>query len=436
MPNEQFFDVAVVGAGPAGIAAAVRAAAAGARVAVIDESPRAGGQIWRHRAGGKIPAAARRWLDRFSAAGVTVHAGTTVLDVVREDDGRFALGIEHAGAGSVIFAGAVVLATGARERFVPFPGWTLPGVYGVGGVQALLKCGTDFTGKRVVLSGSGPLLLPVAAALRSAGARVALVAEQAPFARVAAFGMGLWRKPAAIVEAVRYRAGFLTTPYRMGTWISEARGKESVREVVVTNGRSSRTIPCDVVGTGFGLVPSTELARLLGCAMRGDVVAVDQGQQTSVPKVFCAGEPTGVGGVDLALVEGELAGAHAGALASGREEHADLSALRDERTRLRRLADAMNDAFALRVELRSLAQPSTIVCRCEDVPLSAIDPTWTPRQAKLYTRTGMGPCQGRICGGALEVIHGWPADSVRLPTAPVLLGTLASPADAGSRSQA
>ena len=412
-------DVAVVGAGPAGIAAAVRASEVGARVVVLDESPRPGGQIWRHRAGGYVPAAARRWLDRLAGSSATVLAGRSVIDVVAVDGG-FALGIEGADAPRTVHARTVVLATGARERFLPFPGWTLPGVAGIGGVQALLKAGTSFDGKRAVLAGSGPLLLPVAAALRSAGARVLLVAEQAPFARVAAFGAGLWRRPRAIVEAARYRSGFLGTPYRTGTWVVEAHGDGALRSVVVTDGRTRRTIECDVLGTGYGLVPSTELARLLGCETRDGLVVVDAAQGTTVPGVYCAGEPTGVGGVDLALVEGEIAGLQAASTGAAPQD----GALRAQRGRLRALAGAMDRAFAPRPELRALATPDTIVCRCEDVRLGAIDPAWAPRQAKLYTRAGMGPCQGRICGAALEHLCGWPADTVRPPTAPTSFASL------------
>jgi NADPH-dependent 2,4-dienoyl-CoA reductase/sulfur reductase-like enzyme len=414
-------DVAVIGAGPAGIAAAARAAEAGARVVVLDESPHAGGQIWRHRAGYAPPAAARRWLARLERSGAQLLAGTSVVDARPGGDGVL-LGTERGGAAGRVSAGALVLATGARERFLPFPGWTLPGVIGVGGAQALLKAGTSFAGKRVVLSGSGPLLLPVAAALAADGARVALVAEQAPLARVGAFAAGLWRRPSALVEAARYRARFLRTPYRTGTWVSEARGEGAVREVLVTDGRATDAIACDVLCTGFGLVPNTELPRALGCAVRGGVVAVDADQATDVPRVWCAGEPTGIGGVDLALAEGEIAGL----AAVGRGDEA--RGLHARRDRLRALAEAMERAFAPRDELRALARPDTVVCRCEDVPLGAIARGWTPRQAKLYTRAGMGPCQGRVCGSALAFLHGWPADAVRPPSEPALVSTLVATA--------
>jgi NADPH-dependent 2,4-dienoyl-CoA reductase/sulfur reductase-like enzyme len=411
------YDVAVVGGGPAGIAAAVCAAERGARVVLLDESPRVGGQIWRHRDAGTLPTVARRWMARLERSTAEVRTGTTVHDAIRDAAG-LALGTERDGVAGVIRTITAVVATGARERFLPFPGWTLPGVMGIGGAQALLKSGLSFRGKRVVIAGSGPLLLPVAAWLANDGARVALVAEQAALRDVGHFALGLWRRPGTMLQAARYRSAFLGTPYRTGTWVTEARGDGAVREVVVTDGRASRTIACDVLCIGHGLVPNTELARLLGCATRGGAVVVDERQQTTRAGIFCAGEPTGIGGVDLALVEGEIAALCA--LGGDREA----ARLDGRRRRLAATAAAMERAFAPRAELRTVATADTIVCRCEDVRLGEIDHRWSPRQAKLYTRAGMGPCQGRVCGAALEFLHGWPADSVRPPVAPVLLSTL------------
>lgn len=412
-------DVVVVGAGPAGIAAAVRAAESGRRVVVADESSSAGGQIWRHPPHHAPPVAARSWLARLERSGARVLAGTSVIDAQGDDRGGFVLVGERHDAIVTMRASQVILATGARERFLPFPGWTLPGVVGIGGAQALLHAGMEVAGRSVVIAGSGPLLLPVAASLRAAGARVRLVAEQAPMGRVAAFVAGLWRRPDALLDAARYRARFLGTPYRVGWWVSEARGTSAVREVVVTDGRRSRVIECDLLCTGHGLVPNTELPRLLGCAVERGAVVVDDEQRTSVSGVLCAGEPTGIGGVDLAIVEGEVAGL----CAAGRSGEA--RGLFGRRARLRRLAMAMEHAFAPRAELRGVVTNETIVCRCEDVAFGAVRADWSPRQAKLYTRAGMGPCQGRVCGPALSFLCGWPADAVRAPIEPARLDTLA-----------
>ncbi|MEO8563123.1 MAG: FAD/NAD(P)-binding oxidoreductase [bacterium] len=419
--NREFdADVAVIGAGPAGIAAATRAAEAGARVVIVDESPNVGGQIWRHRPGAAAPTGAIRWLARLERSGARVLAESTVFDLHRDDRDGFVVAFERAGAPGELRARALVLATGARERFLPFPGWTIPGVIGVGGAQALLKAGASVRGKTIVIAGSGPLLLPVAASLVHAGAHLALVAEQAPARRVASFAVGLWRRPAALRDAVRYRAGFLRVPYRLGEWVTEARGASVLTSVVMTDGRSSRAIPCDLLCVGFGLVPNTELPRHVGCSIADGVVRVDDRQATSVQGVFCAGEPTGIGGVDLALVEGEIAG-----LCAAEQGGAASSPLRARRARLRRLAAEMDRAFALRDELRRLPTAETIVCRCEDVAYGALYRDWSPRQAKLYARAGMGACQGRVCGPALEFLLGWDGDAViRAPVTPTLLGAM------------
>lgn len=432
VPRQTRTDMAVVGAGPAGIAAAVRAAGTGARVVVLDDGMRPGGQIWRHRTRAALPRPARRWLEALDRSGATLLCRASVVDASAGfqllADIRPAQPSPDAEpvAGAhpeplIVQAGRVILATGARERFLPFPGWTLPNVVGVGGAQALLKSGASFAAKRVVIAGSGPLLLPVAAALAQAGARITIVAEQASPGTVRRFGLGLWPSPGKVVQAVRYRVGFRSARYVWGTWATRAAGDATVQEVTLTNGRRTWTEPCDLLCTGYGLVPSIELARLFGCDVENGRVAVDELQRTSVPNVYCAGEPTGVGGVDASLVEGEIAGL----AAAGRAGEAEgRFAARD---RLRRFAERLDAAFAPRDALRCLADGDTVVCRCEDVAYGRLRPEWSIRQAKLYTRAGMGPCQGRVCGPALEHLFGWGADAVRPPVAPVSVATLLRP---------
>ena len=425
-------DVAVIGGGPAGIAAAAHAAEGGARVVLLDESPRIGGQIWRHSSEAALGPLARRWIDRLRRSGATVHTATSVVDVHRNEQGWLVLA-EGSDAPCLVRAQAVVLATGAREGFLAFPGWTLPGVIGVGGAQALLKAGMPFAGKRVVIAGSGPLLLPVASALRANGAKLLLVAEQASGQAVRGFAASLWRRPRALLQAARYRARFFEARYRTNTWVVAARGGERLEAVELSDGRRTWTTTCDVLCAGFGLVPNTELARLIGSSVSDGAVEVDSRQQTSRQGVFCAGESTGVGGVDLALVEGAIAG-----LAAAGSERGVQPLVR-KRERLRAFTVTMDRVFAPRAELRALATPETIVCRCEDVVCGAIDRNWSPRQAKLYTRVGMGPCQGRVCGAALQFLYGWPADSVRLPAEASRYATLladvgrsATPTDRGA----
>ena len=417
--DELFCDVAIVGAGPAGIAAACRVADAGRAVVVLDEGLGPGGQIWRPKLGGAQPKVARQWIARLEATRAVVRESTSVYDISREPSGEFVLHAESAGRAVSVRASNVILATGARERFLPFPGWTLPNVLGIGGAQALLKTGLDVAGKRVVIAGSGPLLLPVAASFANAGAKLLLVAEQATAARVRRFATSLWRRPKTLIQAATLRSAFLRTRYAMGTWVRSASGSDAVREVTVTDGRTSETLGCDLLCVAFGLVPNTRLARLVGCEVANGTVRVDATQETSIPNVYCAGEPTGIAGVDMALVEGEIAGLAA-------VGHSVPQRLAARRAALEREMTLLDAAFALRPDVTSLAQPDTIVCRCEDVRLRDLDARWTSRQAKLYTRAGMGPCQGRVCGAALESMLGWSQDSVRPPVQPARLDAFLS----------
>jgi thioredoxin reductase len=412
------FDVAVIGGGPAGIAAAVSAAGSrrDARVVLIDEGFAPGGQIWRTGPGATAPRIANQWIRRLQASGAEIRSQCSVVDLHRDGD-EFRIQCELDGTSTAITSRAIVLATGARERFLPFPGWTLPNVMGIGGAQALLKAGASFRGKRIVIAGSGPLMLPVAASLTAAGGRLLLVAEQARAKGVARFTASLWRSPWRLAQAALLRARFVRARYAMGTWVKRASGDSVLRAVTITDGTREREVECDVLCAGFGLAPNSELARLLGCAVEDRCVVVDDAQRTTIPGVFCAGEPTGVGGVERSLIEGEIAGlAASDAPVPARS--------RARRATEHRYAKALSEAFTLRDELRDLATDDTIVCRCEDVRMRDLRPEWTARQAKLYTRAGMGACQGRICGAALECVMRWAPDSVRPPIQPARLGTL------------
>ena len=416
-------DVLVIGGGPAGIAAASRAAELGAQTLLVDEGFGPGGQIWRSSHDGRRTGAARRWVGRLARSGATVRSSASVIDIDSAGDRFRVLADIHATEGVLsIDAAKIVLATGARELFLPFPGWTLPNVFGVGGGQALMKSGMPVKGKRVVVAGTGPLVLAVAASFASHGARVEIGAEQAPRARVARFAAGLWRAPLRAGQALALRAQIFATRYLTGTWVSAAAGSSRIESVSLTDGRGTRAIECDILCTAFGLLPNVELPRFAGCAVGGNGVVVDERQATSVSGIFCAGEPTGIGGVELSLVEGEIAGAVAtGALPNPR--------LLAARARLRRDADVLAGTFALRPELVHLANEDTIACRCEDVRLGDLDRAWTFRQAKLYTRIGMGPCQGRICGAALECLWGWPRETPRPPIQPARVSALLGAAD-------
>ena len=408
-------DVLVIGAGPAGIAAACTAAEAGLRVDVIDDNPAAGGQIWR---GGAPQATA--WLDRLARSGASLHPATSVIDVVPREAGPPAV-ITRAADVSVWQARTIVLATGARERFLPFPGWTLPGVVGAGGLQALVKQGLEVRGRRIVIAGTGPLLLAVAELLVARGATVVAVAEQARLSRLIRFAAALVGHPAKLVQAAGIRRA-IGPVLRTGTFPLAVRPERDAVVVTLASGRSGRErrddIPCDVVACGFGLVPNVEIARALGCDVHAGGITVDGFGATTVSGVVAAGECTGVGGVDKSLVEGRIAGL----VAAGRRDQAG-PMVREQR-RWRRFAAALDEAFALDRRLAGLATADTVFCRCEDVVAGRLACHRSWREAKLMTRIGMGPCQGRVCGPAAETLFGWSPEDVRPPFSPVPLGDL------------
>ena len=404
-------DVLVVGAGPAGLAAAWRAVESGLRVSVVDDNPSAGGQIWRGEQAKPSSPEAEAWFERIRSVDIQMISGARVF---QQPETGILLAETSEGVCQLQYK-SLVLATGARERFLPFPGWTLPNVMGAGGLQALVKTGLPIEEKRVVVAGSGPLLLAVAAYLRRRGAEVLLIAEQASSVQLVKFGFSLVGKSSQAFELKRQLKG---VPYRSGCWVSAAHGREKLESVTLVRRGKREQVACDYLACGYHLVPNTELAELLGCGLERGHVRVDEFQQTSVWQIYSAGEATGIGGLELSLVEGEIAGL---AAAGKREDARKLFPIREKQ---RRFAKTLSRTFALRDELKNLAQPDTIVCRCEDVTFERLRAHRSWRAAKLQTRCGMGPCQGRVCGGAVEFLFGWRAESVRPPALPVRVESL------------
>ena len=413
------FDVVVAGAGPSGMAAAASASASGCRVCLIDDNAAAGGQIWRGFEGTTTSEEAgagsyARLKQSLLGSRVELRTGARVVAQLSSN----VLRVESEIGCTDIGYQRLVLATGARERFLPFPGWTLPGVMGAGGLQAMVKSGLPVNDKRVVIAGSGPLLLAVADALTRHGARVFGIFEQAPVSRLIGFGAHLSAHPGKLWQGVQYRIATRSTPYRTRSWVTQAHGDGRLRAVTVSVNGSMRTIECDYLGYGFHLIPNLELPRLLGCEIESGYVRVDSTQKTTVEGVFAVGEPTGVGGLDKALYEGQIAG-----LACANRAATHLFAKRD---RLIRFARALDYAFTPCPELSRLATPETLICRCEDVPRRALETKHNWREAKLHTRCGMGPCQGRICGPATEFLWGWDSERVRPPIIPARISTVAA----------
>lgn len=411
--------VVVVGAGPAGMQAALTAVASGAEVTLVDGSAYPGGQIWRGEQTRSRTASAL--FQNLRSSNVRLLFGCRIVDA---PEPGLLLGAAE-GKAELLPYDRLIVATGAREIFLPFPGWTVPNVFGVGGIQALVKGGLGVSGKRVMIAGSGPLLWSVAAFLRGRGAEIPVIAEQAPFARLVQFSAALRFLPGKIPEAIGLARSLIGTGIRTGCYPIRAHGTDRLSAVTLRSGPQEWTVNCDYLACGFGFAPNLELPLLLGCVLRDGFVAVDEWQQTSVPRVYCAGEPTGIGGAEKSLAEGAIAGlAATGSQDSAPAEEA--SALFERRLRSHRFAEALRHAFALRDELRTLPTPGTIVCRCEDVSLEKLTkhPSW--RSAKLHERLGMGHCQGRVCGAATEFLIGWPMESVRPPLFPVNVVTMAT----------
>lgn len=407
-------DVIIVGAGPAGIAALGPLLAAGRRVIWVDQGLRPGGQIWRS-------GVTQPWVQQLAA--LASHAGLRCLfgHAVIAADGDYRLRLQNMtepAAGPVLVqAPQLLLALGARERFLPFPGWTLPGVSGAGGLQALIKNGWPIAAKRVVLAGSGPLLLAAADSALAAGAELALVAEQASRRALAGFAARLALSKLSQAAGLAWR--LRGTPYRSGAWVVRVLGQDRLESVVLSDGVKQWELGCDALGVGFGLLPSTELAELLGCRIAAaGGINVDAHLQTSLAGVFAAGECIGVGGVDKALVEGQIA-------ALGLLGQPISAALQRRHAQTKRFAQALAKSFALRPELLQLADAKTLICRCEDVSLGELKAQRGWRDAKLQTRCGMGACQGRICAPICQTLLGWPAArSVRAPLQPVPIANL------------
>ncbi len=407
--------IVVVGAGPAGLAAAVTAAENGADVCLLDENPQPGGQIWRQGIKSAIPKAAQQWFRRLQAQKIESHFGMTVVGA--EPGVVTAL---TAGDGTRKFSyDSLILATGARELFLPFPGWTLPNVMGCGGAQAFLKAGWPVKGLRLVVAGSGPLLLAVASAFKDKGAIVVGIVEQANTGSLIRFGASLLQHPEKLGDGMRYGWKCFPTMMKSGTWISRARGGEHLQSVMATNGHREWEWECDVLACGFGLIPNTELAESLGCILEAGRVKVDAEQRTSQSNIYSVGESTGIGGESVALLEGEIASLSI-------LKSANLPSKIHARGRWNGFQRDLENCFRLRPEVLGLAESDTVVCRCEDVTFGSLKSLPNQRTAKLYTRCGMGPCQGRVCGPACRAIFGWELNKPRWPLVPVEMGALLS----------
>jgi NADPH-dependent 2,4-dienoyl-CoA reductase/sulfur reductase-like enzyme/bacterioferritin-associated ferredoxin len=422
-------DLAVIGAGPAGLAAALTAAELGLKAALIDELPVLGGQYLVDGLAANEPApisAAQQQgqdlIRKLRSAAVEWRSETLVWHLGSD------LRLELYRRGEVttsLQAGAVILASGAREQVVPFPGWTLPGVMTAGGAQLLAKRHGVIPGRRVLLAGSGPLLLPAAARLAEHGAEVVGILEATHPAAWLRHGPAVWGNWDRLTEGRHYVSALRKAhiPYHFGRTVIRAEGGDRLVAAVVAqlDGQGSpiagteERVPVDALCVSFGLVPNIELAQLAGAALcfesdrGGWVPQLDQNGQTTVPGLFMAGEAAGIAGAGAAMLEGRLAALGA-AWRLGRVTQTELAreqaVAAGRRSSCYRFGAMLNTLFGPPPGLSAITTDGTRVCRCEEV--TAGDVRAAIRQGavtldalKTRTRVGQGPCQGRTCGPIL-----------------------------------
>jgi len=419
--------IAIVGAGPAGMAAAIEAVRRGCRVTLIDEAERPGGQIYRQAhpalAGEEHaePAELARkhaLIERFERVlgQLDYRAGATVYAAF----GNGELHISEGGRTEVLRPDATILATGVRELAIPFPGWTLPGVMFAGGAQAILKSQKVLPGARAVVAGCGPLPLVVAAQLLRAGGEVAALALLRPLTGMLAHPMSLWHGREIVREGFRYaetvrRAGVL----RLAGYVPvRAIGTECLEAAVLARvdaaGRAvpgtEREIPCDLLAINYGFVANSELAAMAGARMRRDPVIggwlpeVDACGRTSIQGLFTAGDGAELRGALVAEADGTIVGAAAASPDGTREASpgSEFASAIVQRARHLDFQQAVRSTLKLPLELWRLVTDDTIVCRCESVRFGEIKDALANghrslNAVKRNVRSGMGWCGGRTC---------------------------------------
>lgn len=465
-PDQAFtHDLVIVGAGPAGMSAALVASDLGLRVVVFDEQPRPGGQIYRNVTVAQPTVATLLGPDyrhgahlanRFRGAGIEVHQETLVWDVARD----LTVTAQKADRSFQVRAPQLLVANGALERPSPLQGWTLPGVLNAGAAQIALKTSAQVPNGRVVLVGGGPLLLLVACQLLQAGAHVAAIVETSPAGnriRAARHLLGAMRAPSLLIKGARMlgqlrRAGVPTfngaTDVRiLGTDESADRGHQVQGIEFETHG-SVRKLKADVVLLHHGIVPNTQITRLLRVehVWSDEQLAwhpvADAWGQTTLPGLRIAGDGAAISGALAAEASGAIAAIGA-AVSLGRLSAAQADSLarpwrarRAQQTSIRPFLDALYRP----PEWLTECDDATVVCRCEEVTAGRIREMARlgckgPNQTKFFSRCGMGPCQGRMCGITVTQVLARALDlrpdevgayRIRAPLKPVSLGSIAA----------
>ncbi|WP_028216973.1 FAD/NAD(P)-dependent oxidoreductase [Paraburkholderia oxyphila] len=427
--------IVIVGAGPAGIRAAQTLVAAGLRPTVIDENARWGGQIYRQPAAGAGFSRTKAELYGFEASKAdAVHKAMAELvpkidyrpDTLAWSCEAGRLDTLREGREASVRWSQLIIASGATDRIVPLPGWTLPGVYTLGGAQVALKAQGCAIGQRTVLAGTGPLLYLVAYQYAKAGAQVAAVLDTSPFARQAAAAPKLLNQPGTFAKGVYYVAWLKAHGVRIerGVSLAAIEGDHAVQALRWRpDDGIEQTLACDAVALGYGLRPETQLADLAGCRFAFDALnrcwlpERDAAGRSSVEGVYLAGDGAGIAGADAA----ELAGRRAalavledlGIAAPPHDVHSaypghapDAATIEKRLARIARFREGIEQAFAPPAHCAASWPDELTVCRCEEVNAGTLRSCIRSGLAsevnrlKALTRIGMGRCQGRMCGEA------------------------------------
>jgi NADPH-dependent 2,4-dienoyl-CoA reductase/sulfur reductase-like enzyme len=417
-PKRDSYDVVVIGAGPAGLAAAATAAEAGLSTLLLDENAGPGGQVWRAIASTPVTECDHLGADYWAGADLVQAVRASGAEIIQRAtvwslDRHLEIGVSVSGVSAFVKARRVILATGALERPFPIPGWTLPGVMTAGAAQTMLKASGLVPDGRTVVAGQGPLFWLLAAQILRLGGRIDRILDTT--------------ERRNYLAALPYAFAFVTSPYfakglammrevrakvPVVTGVSElaAAGDGQLATVTYVVGSRRETIPAELLLLHQGVVPNVNLAMAAGIEHRWNDLqlcwspVLDHDGNTSVEGIAIAGDGAGIGGAEAAVVRGRIA-ARAAVEALAPATAAKLTPMATFRALLAKAERGRTFLDTLFRPSRQFRIPSgdTIVCRCEEVTANdildavAIGATG-PNQLKAYRRTGMGPCQGRLCG--------------------------------------